>query len=267
MIPSRFLLRSHDGTEVKASGVLSTDEKKNINRAERKVNAKEQAQATRVQTVQGARQVNIIEVPLSDIQPYETNPRQIGDDAIDAVAQSIKLFGWQQPIVIDSTNKIVAGHVRYMAALKMGLESIPVKIADSLSDQEIKSYRLLDNKVAELSKWDSTLLDFELSGITSSLDDFFEQSDTEGSRAYAFLDDVQTNYDTMTKYGGEKESQESNKSGNDDVVEENEYATLSFSVTKKDRDFAMTVLRAYAQEVGVVNVNQALMVFLKSKSK
>ena len=108
--------------------------------------------------------MNIIEKNLKDIKPYEKNPRK-NDNAVEYVANSIKEFGFQQPIVIDKNGVIVAGHTRYKASKKLGLEKVPCIIADDLTDEQIKAYRLADNKVSEKSGWDFNLLNNELSEI------------------------------------------------------------------------------------------------------
>jgi ParB-like chromosome segregation protein Spo0J len=93
---------------------------------------------------------------LSEIKPYPGNPR-INDDAVDAVAQSIREFGFRQPIVVDSEGVIICGHTRYKAALKLGLEKVPVHVAKDLTPEQIKAYRIADNKTAELSDWNYDL--------------------------------------------------------------------------------------------------------------
>ena len=108
--------------------------------------------------------MNIIEKNLKDIKPYEKNPRK-NDNAVEYVANSIKEFGFKVPIVIDKDGVIVAGHTRYKASKKLGLEKVPCIIADDLTDEQIKAYRLADNKVGESAKWDEGLLGTELSEI------------------------------------------------------------------------------------------------------
>jgi len=98
---------------------------------------------------------------ISDLKPYEKNPRK-NDEAAKYVAESIKSFGFKVPIVIDKNNVIVAGHTRYKAAKKLKLKEVPCIIADDLTDEQIKAYRLADNKVAEMSEWDFELLNEEL---------------------------------------------------------------------------------------------------------
>ena len=109
--------------------------------------------------------MKIKNLPITELKPYENNPR-INDAAVPAVAESIKQFGFKQPIVIDKNNVIVCGHTRYKAAIKLGLKTVPCVIADDLTDEQIKAYRLADNKVGELASWDMELLDIELEGIS-----------------------------------------------------------------------------------------------------
>ena len=101
---------------------------------------------------------------IDDIKPYENNPRD-NDDAVDSVANSIKEFGWQQPIVVDKDNVIIVGHTRYKAAKKLGMDKVPVVVASSLTPEQVKAYRLADNKVGELADWDMEKLNTELDGI------------------------------------------------------------------------------------------------------
>lgn len=108
--------------------------------------------------------MNIIDKSLTDIKPYENNPRN-NDEAVEPVANSIKEFGFKVPIVIDKDNIIVAGHTRYKAAKKLGLETVPCIIADDLNEEQIKAFRLADNKVSEIATWDYNALNFELENI------------------------------------------------------------------------------------------------------
>src|SRR5215472_769404 len=91
--------------------------------------------------------------PLSSIKPYENNPR-VNDCAVDAVAASIKEFGFRQPIVVDEQDVIIVGHTRYKAALKLGLEMVPVHVAVGLTPAQAKAYRIADNQTATMSQWD-----------------------------------------------------------------------------------------------------------------
>lgn len=106
----------------------------------------------------------IQEVPIGDIKPYANNPRD-NDRAVDALAKSIKSFGWQQPIVVDKNMVVIVGHTRLKAAKKLGAEKVPVVIAENLTDEQAKAYRLADNKTGENAVWDNKKLLEELSSF------------------------------------------------------------------------------------------------------
>lgn len=108
--------------------------------------------------------MEVQEIKIDQLTPYDHNPRQ-NDGAVDAVAASIKNFGFKVPIVIDADRVIVAGHTRFKAAKKLGLESVPCIVADDLTEEQIRAFRLADNKVGELAGWDFDLLNMELAGI------------------------------------------------------------------------------------------------------
>lgn len=109
--------------------------------------------------------MEIIEKNIGELIPYEHNPRK-NDDAVEAVANSIREFGFKVPVVVDKDNVVVAGHTRIKAARELGIDQIPCIVADDLTDEQIKAYRLADNKVAELADWDFTLMDEQLAEIT-----------------------------------------------------------------------------------------------------
>jgi site-specific DNA-methyltransferase (adenine-specific) len=113
--------------------------------------------------------LQIKEIEISSLIEYENNPRN-NDGAVDAVAESIKQFGFKVPIVIDRDNVIVAGHTRLKAARKIGLEKVPCIVADDLTPEQIKAYRLADNKTGELAEWDFSALEIELAEIESDFD-------------------------------------------------------------------------------------------------
>ena len=108
--------------------------------------------------------MQIQSMKIDEVKPYPNNPRN-NDDGVEAVANSIKEFGWQQPIVVDKNNVIIVGHTRYKAAKKLGMDKVPVVVADGLSPEQVKAYRLADNKTGELTDWDMGLLDDELADI------------------------------------------------------------------------------------------------------
>lgn len=115
--------------------------------------------------------MEIVSKKISEIKPYERNPRK-NDEAVQYVANSIKEFGFKVPIVIDKNGIIVAGHTRYRAAKQLGYSEVPCIIADDLTEDQVKAFRLADNKVSEFAKWDNKLLDFELFDIDMDMSDF-----------------------------------------------------------------------------------------------
>ena len=108
--------------------------------------------------------MQIITKKIDELKPYLNNPR-FNDDAVEYVANSIKEFGFKVPIIIDKNNEIVAGHTRYKASIELGLEEVPCIVADDLNDEQIKAFRLADNKVSEKAEWNFELLDEELDNI------------------------------------------------------------------------------------------------------
>lgn len=110
--------------------------------------------------------MEIIYKTLDEIKPYEKNPRY-NDEAVEYVANSIKEFGFKVPIVIDKNGVIVAGHTRYKASKQLGIDKVPCVVADDLNDEQIKAFRIADNKVSEKATWNILLLDLELSEIES----------------------------------------------------------------------------------------------------
>ena len=107
----------------------------------------------------------------SELIEYENNPSN-NDEAVDVVAESIKEFGFKVPIVIDSNNVIIAGHTRVKASIKLGLTEVPCIIADDLTEDQIKAFRLVDNKTAEVATWNMEKLEAEIIDIDMDLLDF-----------------------------------------------------------------------------------------------
>lgn len=105
--------------------------------------------------------MNIIEINIEDLKAYENNPRN-NEQAVSKVAASIEEFGFKVPIIIDRDNVIIAGHTRLLAAKELGLEEVPCIVADDLTPEQVKAFRLADNKVSEYSTWDFEKLNLEL---------------------------------------------------------------------------------------------------------
>lgn len=132
--------------------------------------------------------MDIKQTPVGDIKPYPTNPRIISDEVVAGVAKSIETFGWQQPIVVDKNGFIIVGHTRYMAAKKLGQETVPVQRAESLTPEQVTAYRILDNKLGDMAEWNDELLDVELMK--------FDVSDWEDEFAF----DAEKELDELGKY-------------------------------------------------------------------
>ena len=139
---------------------------------------------------------------VDDLIAYENNPRN-NDEAVDYVAESIKEFGFKVPIVIDKNNVIVAGHTRYKACKKLNINEVPCLVADDLTDEQIKAFRLADNKVAEVATWDFEKLDLELSTLELDMELFGFESDTDVETQEVVEDEfeVELPEEPKAKYG------------------------------------------------------------------
>lgn len=115
--------------------------------------------------------MKIEDVPISSIKPYDKALRE-NDAAVDGVAESIRQFGFQQPLVIDSNDTIIVGNTRYKAAKQIGMDSVPCVRADQLTERQIKAYRVLDNKLNELATWNFALLREEINSADCDFTDF-----------------------------------------------------------------------------------------------
>lgn len=115
-------------------------------------------------------------VDINSIKPYEKNPRH-NEEAIPYVMNSIKEFGFKNPIIIDKNNVIIAGHTRLESAKRLGMNEVPIIHADDLTDEQIKAFRLADNKVSEKAEWNFELLEEELEDLDINMEDFgFEKT-------------------------------------------------------------------------------------------
>ena len=168
--------------------------------------------------------MNIITKQISELKPYENNPKIHTNRQIEQIAKSIELTkGLRQPIVIDKNNVIVAGHGRYLAARKLGLNEVPCELVDDLTDDEVKAYRLIDNRIAQ-GEFD---LDIEMQEI-SSID--IDLSDFDFSEVFS-MDDIEevNGYDV----------------NNDD----REYFTAAFTFPTTKKEQIMKYLRKHKQEI------------------
>lgn len=110
---------------------------------------------------------HIVTMDMMELTPYEGNPRD-NEAAVESVKNSIQNFGFLVPIVVDSDNVIVAGHTRYEAATRLGLTEVPCIVAEHLTDEQIKAFRIIDNKVSELARWDMDALSTEITALADS---------------------------------------------------------------------------------------------------
>lgn len=145
--------------------------------------------------------ISIVYKKIDELVPYENNPRN-NDGAVDAVANSIKEFGFKVPVVIDAENNVVAGHTRIKACKKLGIEEVPCIVADDLDEEQVKAFRLADNKVGELATWDLDKLNIELDGLK---DIGFDMSD------YGFLETEDVNLDDFFTDAPQEDGKEEKK--------------------------------------------------------
>ena len=153
----------------------------------------------------------------SELIPYVNNPRKNDGAAVDKVASSIKNFGFKVPIVVDASGEIVAGHTRHKAALKLGLDEVPVVVASDLTPAQIKAFRVADNRAAAESEWDFELLGIELEGLDGfSVEDLgfdvgeldFGLDDEEPKEAVDLSDNVSETFEVVVELKNESEQEE-----------------------------------------------------------
>ena len=153
--------------------------------------------------------MEIERIKIEDIKPYENNPRH-NDEAVEGVKESIKQFGFKIPIVIDKNNVIVCGHTRYKASVALGLNEIPCIRADDLTENQIKAFRIADNKVSEVAEWDIEKLQIELEDISIDMSSF--GIDLDSISSIDISDDDDDGY-----YGDERER--TNQAYNMDLID------------------------------------------------
>lgn len=151
--------------------------------------------------------MNIIEIDINELKVYENNPRN-NEQAVDKVAASIEEFGFKVPIIIDRDNVIIAGHTRLLAAKELGLERVPCIVADDLTPEQVKAFRLADNKVSEYSTWDFQKLNLELEDLQDfEMQDFGFYETDDGEDFSSIFDETQSsNHDSQDQQ--EEQSEE-----------------------------------------------------------
>lgn len=138
------------------------------------------------------KKMNIVYKKVKDLIPYENNPRN-NDEAVDYVAKSIEEFGFKVPCVVSSDGVLITGHTRLKACKKLGIDEVPCIVADDLTPEQIKAFRLADNKTSEFAEWDMDKLDIELDGIDEiDMTEFgFDESEVDVSDDMEPIDDEQ----------------------------------------------------------------------------
>lgn len=190
--------------------------------------------------------MEIIIKKINEVKPYENNPR-FNDDAVEYVKNSIKEFGFKVPMVIDKNGTIITGHTRYKAALELGLEEVPCILADDLTEEQIKAFRIADNKTSDLSSWDDDLLGEELKDLIDiDMTDFgfgdFELSMlTEDMEADGYDDDLIKEY-----------------SSNSDEFLTNKRVIITYK-TPEETEFLKNLLKEDEEELGVVYKIETIM--------
>lgn len=144
-------------------------------------------------------ELNIKYMNIRDLKPYKKNAKKHSKEQVEQIANSIKEFGFTQPVIIDKNNEVVAGHGRILGAKKAGLKQVPTVCLEELTEEQIKAYRLVDNKLNE-SEWDYGLLDTELGILGKSIDmdmsmfGFDENIDLTNAFEYETKDKVEKNF-------------------------------------------------------------------------
>lgn len=199
--------------------------------------------------------IEVKEVSVGSIQPYKNNPRVIPEQAVRSVAESIDKFGFQQPIVVDPEGVIVVGHTRLLAAKYLGLKKVPVVYAD-LNPNKARAYRIIDNQVGEIAKWDEELLRIESAVFNeieynSLIDELDDEMSSEVRADIDFLSDLS---------GGPSVDNTEKKEMIGNV---GNYVTMSFVMLPADRDMILEGLRGIQASNGLENTTQALIKIMK----
>ncbi len=151
--------------------------------------------------------MNIAEIPVNQLKPYDKNAR-FNENAIPKVAESIKLFGFKNPIIIDKDMVIIAGHTRLEAAKSLGMKKVPCIIADDLTPEQVKAFRLVDNHTSEFASWNYELLQTELESLNIDLSDFeFPDLTYEDTMSADELESILDDNTDATDYGNKGETE------------------------------------------------------------
>lgn len=174
--------------------------------------------------------MKIVDKNIDDLRPYERNPRR-NDSSVEAVAASIKEFGFKVPLVVTSDGEIVAGHTRYKAAKLLRLDTVPCIVAEDLTPEQIAAYRLADNKAGEKSVWDIALLDEELADIEGIDMAQFGFSDVmKDIDSISYIDDLMQN-----EFSGGK-------------APDSQYFDVTFTFSKEHERMVKTYIKEHGKE-------------------
>ena len=188
--------------------------------------------------------MQIIEKQIADIKPYENNPRN-NEAAISYLANCIKAFGFQVPILIDKNNVIISGHTRVLAAKKLGMRTIPCRLVDNMTPAQVKAFRLADNKVSEMSDWNYTRLGEELIDLRS----LFDRGDFDWDMSsFGFdmqFDETNEDFNSFFEPAAPKEPQQDES--NEVITGENYGTDFELPDGNKPNECSMT-FHVYAQQ-------------------
>lgn len=151
--------------------------------------------------------MNIVEIPVDQLKPYKKNAR-FNENAVPKVAESIRQFGFKVPIVVDKNMSVITGHTRLMASKQLGLKKVPCIIADDLTPQQVKAFRLVDNRTSEFASWNYDFLQTELESLNIDLSDFeFPDLTYEDTLDAEELESMLDDNNDATDYGNKGESE------------------------------------------------------------
>ena len=195
---------------------------------------------------------------LSNIKPYKNNPRR-SVKTIAKIVTSIKEFGFKQPLVLDKEGVIIVGHSRYLAAKELGLETVPCVIAKELTPQQIRAYRIADNRIAQDGEWDTDLLAIELSEINNSDFDFTKTGFTQAELESLILDPISgtqslTSITEDSQRVQDPEFYEASVSAHTDE----EYVNLNFTMRHIDRKLVFSKLNNIKDKMKLLTASDAL---------
>ena len=206
-------------------------------------------------------------VEITQVKPYPDNPRKISDKAVDKVALSLKEFGWQQPIVVDEKNVIVAGHTRHRAAEKLGFREVPILRAVGLSDEKVRAYRFMDNRSHEESSWDWDKAVKEISELLdgNKIDEALLGFD-EGEFDYIKLRFQEMETDKQISKDNEENGDESVKTQNtftNPSDENNKFVEFSLLLTEDDRKELYKILNEIKTNNNLKTFSEAIMFLVR----